>query len=78
MDIRIRGLSTNVVSRAHARAKAAGETLSVVVRRLVERYADSGEPGSAGGRARASSLTEGQRHEAARHAARARWGQSSE
>lgn len=70
---RIHGLPPAILRQAQARAEAAGESLSDVLRRLVARYAEHGEHGQRGGYARAESLSQEQRSDSARKAAQARW-----
>lgn len=73
MDLRVHGIDPAILRQAKARAEAAGESLSSVVRRLLARYAASGDTASAGGQARAQSLSPERRREIAQRAAAARW-----
>lgn len=80
MDLRIHGLHPSIIRQAKARAEAAGESLSDVVRRLVTRYAEQGEYGQqrAASNARTQALSPERRREIATRAAAARWNRDSE
>jgi len=73
MDLRVHGIEPAILRQAKARAEAAGESLSAVVRRLVARYAQAGDSAASGGRARAEALSPDRRREIAQQAAAARW-----
>lgn len=69
----LRGLTSDLVARAKARAREDGTTLDAVLIRYLQTYAEHGSPQSSGGHARKLSMTAEARSESARRAADARW-----
>lgn len=70
----LRQIDPEIIAKAKQRARAAGTSLDDVLRGYLVTYA-AGDRGVAGGRARAASLTPGERADSARRAAKARWHQ---
>jgi len=69
----LRGLTSDLVARAKAKASDADTTLDAVLVAFLESYAEHGAVGARGGHARARMLTADQRSAIARQGAAARW-----
>jgi hypothetical protein len=69
----LRGLTSDLVARAKAKARDAETTLDAVLIRYLETYAEHGSIQSSGGHARKLALTATQRSAIARQGAAARW-----
>jgi len=69
----LRGLTSDLVARAKAKAREADTTLDAVLVDFLESYAEHGAVGARGGHARARMLTADQRSAIARQGAAARW-----
>lgn len=79
----VRGVTTEMITAANARAREAGTSLDRVLRAVLEAYAAGHDTAAQqlaaqGGHARAQAMTSDERSASARRAVRARWAQRSD